>query len=174
MTTTLGLRRGGTRLLLVGAISALAILGAACSDDEPAEDDATTTVTATATTTEEATATETATEEATGTATEEATGEATGTATDGTPAAGSEGEDESVHVVYECLDGLTFEAEVAQVPATWAIITLDGETIEMEQTISGSGIRYQGGDGYEYRSKGNEATLLQNDEEIRSACLAAE
>lgn len=131
------------RPALIGAAATIAILGAACSDDEGSED-----VTATAP-------------------------EATATETSSTPPAiktTEMGEGESVHVSYECADGLSFEAEVSQVPSTWAIVEVDGQTIEMQQTISGSGIRYQG-DGYEYQSKGEDATLLHDDEVIRADCV---
>jgi len=154
------------RTALIGAAAAIALIGAACSDDADSTDDTTattTTTTATATNTGEATSTGETTPviEATTTAT------ATESATEGTEPA-----DESVLVSYTCADGLTFDAEVSQVPATWAIIEVDGETIEMEQTISGSGIRYQG-NGYEYQSKGEEATLLKDDEVIRANCVEA-
>ena len=135
------------RPALIGAATAIAILGAACTDDDIPEDATSTEVTAT-------------------------TGATETSSTPPTIETTEMGEGESVHVTYECAYGLTFEAEVSQVPSTWAIIEVDGETIEMQQTISGSGIRYQG-DDYQYQSKGEEATLLKDDEVIRADCVQA-
>lgn len=63
-----------------------------------------------------------------------------------------------VVVHYVCDDGKTFEARVFPVPARRAIVVVDGRTLDLPQTVSGSGIRYSDGT-LVYHSKGRDAFI---------------
>ncbi len=63
-----------------------------------------------------------------------------------------------VEVHYVCDGGKTFEAYVFPVPAQRAIVVVDGRTLDLPQTVSGSGIRYSDGT-LVYHSKGRDAFI---------------
>ena len=57
-----------------------------------------------------------------------------------------------------CDGGKTFDAYVFPVPARRAIVVVDGRTLDLPQTVSGSGIRYSDGT-LVYHSKGRDAFI---------------
>lgn len=81
---------------------------------------------------------------------------AKGSAPPGAPIASPTAPPVAVH--YVCDGGKTFDAYVFPVPARRAIVVVDGRTLDLPQTVSGSGIRYSDGT-LVYHSKGRDAFI---------------
>ncbi len=74
------------------------------------------------------------------------------------PAGGASATPTPVAVHYLCDGGKSFDAYVFPVPARRAIVVVDGRTLDLPQTVSGSGIRYSDGT-LVYHSKGRDAFI---------------
>jgi membrane-bound inhibitor of C-type lysozyme len=74
---------------------------------------------------------------------------------------------------YSCANGKSFEALYYPMDQGRATLSVDGQTIEMTQTTTGSGALYRG-DTLSLRTKGTDALIKQGEVTLFSGCEGSE